>query len=164
MRHPATGRARRAAAVVLAVASLAAPAAACTGDGGGGADDAGEVVGEGDTYEATIRRTDGGIPHITGDSLADVAFGQGWASGEDRACDLADQVLKVTSQRARWLGPGEDDANVDSDVAWLAIGLAERAASEWDEASDEAVELITAYTDGWNGQLDHVGADGLAGW
>ena len=91
MHHPF----RRASAAFLAAAVIAG--VACTGDDDdGGSADGGEIVGTGDTYEATIRRTEGGVPHITGDSMADVAFGQGWASGEDRACDLADQVLKVT--------------------------------------------------------------------
>ena len=163
MRHPAHGRAVRPVVGLLAVAALLVGTAACTDDTGDG-DDTGDVVGEGDTYRATIRRTEGGIPHITGDSLADVSFGQGWASGEDRACDLADQVLEVTSERARWLGPGEEDANIDSDVAWQAIGIAERAAGEWEDAPDEVVELVTAFTDGWNAHLDEVGVDGLAGW
>ena len=159
MHHPFR---RRATAALLAAAVIAG--AACTGDDDGGSADGGDVVGTGDTYEATIRRTEGGVPHITGDSMADVSFGQGYASGEDRACDLADQVLMVTSQRARWLGPGDDDANIESDVAWLAVGIAERAAADWDESPEDVVELVTAFTDGWNAHLDEVGADGLAGW
>lgn len=163
MRHPDYGTARRRAAGLLVAGMVAITVGACTDDSG--ADDAaGDVVGEGDDFQASIRRTEGGIPHISGDSLADVSFGQGWASGEDRACDLADQVLKVTSQRARWLGPGEDDANLDSDVAWRTIGVAERAADEWGDVSDEVGELVAAFTAGWNAQLDEVGVDGLSGW
>ncbi|HEX6418267.1 MAG TPA: penicillin acylase family protein, partial [Acidimicrobiales bacterium] len=161
MRRPAHRGPRRQVAAVLAAAVLLA--GACSGDDGGD-EAADEVVGAGDTYEATIHRTGGGVPHIRGGSLADVAFGQGWASGEDRACDVADQVLKVTGQRARWLGPGPDGVNVDSDVAWRAIGIAERAAGEWEDAPGEVVELFTAFADGWNAHLDAVGADGLAGW
>jgi acyl-homoserine-lactone acylase len=122
------------------------------------------VVGTGDTYEATIRRTSAGIPHITGESMADVAFGQGWASGEDRACDLADQVVKVRGERARWFGTGEGEANLDSDFAWRAIGIFDRASEEWEDASPEIVELFRAFADGWNAHLAEVGGDGLAGW
>ena len=152
---------------MVAALVLAAGAAACSGDDDG--DDAageavGDVVGVGDTYRATIRRTSAGIPHITAESSADLAFGQGWASGEDRACDLADQVVKIRGERARWFGVGEDDANLDSDFAWKSIGIFERASQDWDGASDGVVELITAFTAGWNAQLDEVGADGLPGW
>jgi acyl-homoserine-lactone acylase len=158
-------RARR--AVVRGLVSMLVVAGACTGsdeDGGDGAEPAGDVVGSGDTYEATIRRDSAGVPHITGGSLADVTFGQGWASGEDRACDLADQVVKIRGERARWFGPGEDDANVASDMAWRQIGILDIATDDWEDVPDDVEALVTAFADGWNAQLDEVGADGLAGW
>ncbi|MGH9112105.1 MAG: penicillin acylase family protein [Acidimicrobiales bacterium] len=161
--HAGPARRRRALGSLLALA-LIAGAAACSDDGGDDAVPKGELVGTGDTYEATIRRTTGGVPHIIGDSLADVSFGQGWASGEDRTCDLADQVVKIRGERARWFGAGDDDANIDSDFAWKAIGIADRATDDWADASDGVVELLTAFTDGWNAHLDEVGADGVAGW
>jgi acyl-homoserine-lactone acylase len=142
-------------------------AGACTGDDDAGDDaspDRGDVVGSGDTYEATIRRDGAGVPHITGDSLADVTFGQGWASGEDRACDLADQVVKIRGERAQLFGPGDDDANVDSDFAWRQIGILDRATDDWEDADDDVHDLVTAFTDGWNAQLDEVGVDDLPGW
>ena len=124
-----TGRRVLAGSLVLALVA----ASACTGDDDDGSAAKGEVVGHGDTYEATIRRDHAGVPHITGGSLADVTFGQGWASGEDRACDLADQVVKIKGERAKWFGPGDDDANVDSDMAWRSIGIFDRASDDWDE-------------------------------
>jgi acyl-homoserine-lactone acylase len=157
---------RRTLAGWLAVAVLAA--AGCTGseeDGGAGdAPDRGDVVGSGDTYEATIRRDDAGVPHVTGDSLADVTFGQGWASGEDRACDLADQVVKIRGERAQYFGPGDDDANVASDFAWRQIGIFDLAGEDWEDVGDDVSELVTAFADGWNAHLDEVGADELTGW
>jgi acyl-homoserine-lactone acylase len=153
--------------VMLAALALTAGGGACSGDDDAddaAGEDVGDVVGVGDTYQATIRRTSAGVPHITADTSADLAFGQGWASGEDRACDLADQVVKVRGERARWFGAGEDDANVDSDIAWKTIGIFERASADWEDASEGVVELITAFTAGWNAQLAEVGSDGLPGW
>src|SRR5690606_9024970 len=93
-------RVRRLVGRSLVALAVVVAAVACTSDDGDGTP-GGEVLGDGDTYEATIRRTTGGVPHITGDTMADVAFGQGWASGEDRTCDLADQVLMIRGERAR---------------------------------------------------------------
>jgi len=156
--------------VAVAISVVVVVGGACTGsddssapaDGSQGA----EVVelGDGSTYEAMIRRTDGGVPHITAATLADVTFGQGWASAEDRACDLADQVLKVNGERARWFGPGEEDEHLESDLAWRNIGIRDLAEEDWADAAGPTRELITAYTDGWNGHLDEVGSDGLADW
>ena len=116
------------------------------------------------TYEATIRRTTDGVPHITGDSVADVVFGQGYANGQDHACTLADQVLKVQGRRAAAFGPGDDNANVDSDFAWLALGIDAIARADWETVTPEVVEEFEAFTAGWNRHLADAGADGLSGW
>lgn len=115
-------------------------------------------------YEATVRRTTDGVPHITGDTIEDVAYGQGWVSGEDHGCTLIDQILKVTGTRAANLGPGAEGENVDSDFAWRAIGLAPIAAEDFAAASDEVVTTFEAFTAGWNDQLANVGGERLTGW
>lgn len=164
---------RRAAAALTALALVTV--SACSGDDTegsrstatstptGGA--AGTAVPDGDgRYQATIHRTDDGVPHIVADDVAGLAFGQGWASGEDRACDLADQILKIRGERAAHFGAGDGDEHVTSDVAWRTIGIYDRAAEDWDDVPADARELITAYANGWNAQLDSVGVDGLTGW
>lgn len=152
--------------VIGSTLALALVATACTS--GDDDDDSvapeGDAIGDGDTYQAVIRRTEGNVPHIVGDSLADVTFGQGWASGEDRACDLADQVVKVKGERSRWHGRGEDDVHLNSDIAWRTIGIADIAAEDWKSASPDVVELVTAFTDGWNAHLEQAGVPGLDGW
>jgi acyl-homoserine-lactone acylase len=157
---------RRWAVAAVAVGLIAS---GCSGDDGDDSSPSttaapGEVKGDGDRYEATIRRDAAGVAHITGATLADATFGQGWASGEDRACDLADQIIEVTSQRARWFGPGDDDANIRSDVSWKAIGVVDVAKADWETAEDDVRALMTAYADGWNAQLEAVGADGIDDW
>jgi acyl-homoserine-lactone acylase len=116
-------------------------------------------------YEATVRRTTDGVPHITGDTAVDVAYGQGWVSGEDHGCTLIDQILKITSGRAAALGPGTEGENVDSDFAWAGIGIADIAADDFETVvSDEVVEQFEAFTAGWNDQLTDVGGERLTGW
>ena len=115
-------------------------------------------------FEAEIRRTTDGVPHITGDTLADVAYGQGWVSGEDHGCTLIDQILKVTSTRSAALGPGAEGENVDSDFAWRAIGIADIATADFETASDNVVAQFEAFTAGWNDQLADVGGERLTGW
>lgn len=148
--------------VGVVVAASFTAAVGCSDDGDGAPK--GELIGSGDRYEATIRRVEGGVPHITGESLTDVTFGQGWASGEDRTCDLADQVIKIRGERASWFGAGDDDANIDSDIAWRTIGIYDRAKADWDDVSDEVRDVVTAFVAGWNGHLTEVGRDDIAGW
>lgn len=157
----------RALAAALAALFLLGGLAACTSDDGGSEPSdtsQGEVVGSGDTYEATISRTTDGVPHITGATLADAAFGQGYASGQDRTCDLADQVVKIRGERAKWFGAGEEDANLDSDVQWRAIGIFDLASEDWEGLSEETSSLFESFVAGWNTHLDEVGVDEISGW
>lgn len=114
---------RNSIAVIALALSVALLASACTSsDDTAGASDA-PIVGEGTTSEATIIRTEGGVPHIAVADLASLSFGQGWASGQDRTGDLSDMVMKRSGERARWFGPGDADANINSDIAARAVDI-----------------------------------------
>src|SRR4051794_23425070 len=93
----------------LAFAALAAAATV------GGAAQAAAVKGAG-AYQATIVRTAYGVPHITAANYGGLGFGAGYAAAQDNFCDFADRMLTVTAQRARYLGPGDKNANVVSDL------------------------------------------------
>jgi len=126
--------------------------------------DGGELIGSGDRYEATIRRASGGVPHISGDSIADVAFGQGYANGEDHTCDLADQVVKIKGERSKWFGAGEENVHLDSDIAWRTIGIHQKATEEWADVDPDDQALFEAFTAGWNLHLNETGVDKIEGW
>lgn len=143
--------------------SLIAASAACSDDAGGGDDEAG-TEGTGDTgesgdtggealYEAQIRRTSHGVAHVTADSYGSLAFGQGYAFTEDKGCLLADQLVKVRSERSRWFGPGEANANLYSDFAYLHLHIYERAEAALPETSDQTREIIEGYAAGYNQAL-----------
>ncbi|MCC5951904.1 MAG: penicillin acylase family protein [Acidimicrobiia bacterium] len=163
---------RRSAPLAAIVAAMALLAGACTTDDSGTDDDrdgappTGDVVelGDGDTYEATIRRDSDGVPHIVAADEASLFFGQGWASAEDRSCDLADQVIMIRGERASVFGAGDDDEHLTSDLAWRTIGIFDLAVDDWEDASADVQQFFGTFTDGWNGHLETVGVDGIDGW
>src|SRR5689334_20619368 len=110
---------RTAGRALAALAALVVIASGCTDNSGSNATST-TAVGSAGRYEATIRRTTDGVPHITSKTVEGVLFGQGWASSEDHACTLLDQVIKVQSKRAETYGAGDANANIDSDFAWKA--------------------------------------------
>lgn len=162
---------RSASSVTLLV--LALVVAACSGssddqasDDTGDAGPTAEIVAApfDGTYTATIRRTTDGVPHITGANSESAFYGQGYASAEDYACTLADQILKVKGQRAEFQGPGEDGANIDSDFAWRHIGIAQRAQDDYAQQPDLVTGPITAFVTGWNQYLADTGIDEVTGF
>ena len=60
---------------------------------------------------------------LSADDLPSAAFGMGYAVGQDHVCVLADMIARVRSQRARFFGPGDNDANINSDFGILNLRL-----------------------------------------
>jgi acyl-homoserine-lactone acylase len=114
-------------------------------------------------YSATIRRTGDGIPHITSNTLAGVSFGQGYAFAQDNACTLLDQIVKVRSERARFLGPGPGNIHVQSDFAYLALGIYARAQGAYSRQTPVMQETLQGYAAGFNQYLSDVGAENVPG-
>jgi acyl-homoserine-lactone acylase len=148
------------------VLALVAGTVACSGDSDTTEDlTSTSVAQDGDfKYQATIRRTPDGVPHILADDLPGVFYGQGYASGQDHACSLADQMLKVQSRRAANLGRGAEDANVISDFAWAAIGIDAIGRKDYAAVPAHITDQFEAFAAGWNAHLEAVGTEGLTGW
>jgi acyl-homoserine-lactone acylase len=110
----------------------------------------------------TIRWTSYGVPHITAESWHGLGYGQGYAFAKENICTLADQITKVRSERSRWFGPGEKNANVMSDMAYKAMEVVPHAQLFWDaQISQRAKDMLTGYAAGYNARLAEVGKDGL---
>jgi acyl-homoserine-lactone acylase len=105
------------------------------------------------TYSATIRWTSHGIPHVVADNLGSLAFGQGYAFATHHVCVMADQRIKLRSERAKLFGPGEGGANVESDFGWLALDVRELAARGIPTLSDDSRALLRGFAAGYNRYL-----------
>ena len=117
-----------------------------------------------DRYEATIRRTAYGIPHITAKDFGSLGFGEAYAFAQDHLCSLADQVVLAHGERAKFFGAGERDAHLQSDIAMKTLRVAELAAADVKQANAEAREWFAGYAAGYNAYLAEVGSNGITGW
>ena len=140
---------------LLVVAAVAASTL-----GAGGAHGAATPTAPPDGYRATIARDSFGVAHVTADDWGSLWFGQGYALATDRACTLLDQVVKVRGERARWLGPGETDEHLNSDLAYRHLGIWEEAPERWGDQPERIQQVIDGYVAGFNAQLAEHGVDG----
>ena len=108
-------------------------------------------------YNAEIRWTSYGIPHILADDIPSAAFGQGYAFAKLNGCILADQVVKLRGERASFFGAGADDANVDSDFVHRALQFTEKGEQAWESQPDNIRDLVQGYVDGYNTYLAQDG-------
>ena len=113
------------------------------------------------TYSATIERTQYGTAHITADDWGSLGFGQGYAFAQDRFCLLADQIVKVRSQRARYFGPGNSDEHIKTDIAYRALGLVEKAPKLIAAMSNDGRAMLHGYVAGYNQYLAETGIANL---
>ncbi len=116
------------------------------------------------TYEARIRWTTHGVPHISAADTASLSFGQGWACARDHLPTIADQVLKVRSERAAHFGPGELDRHRSSDLGYLSLGVRHRAEAMPGSQPPEVVAMVEAYAAGINTWLAEHGTADLPAW
>ncbi|MFO0592965.1 MAG: penicillin acylase family protein [Polyangiaceae bacterium] len=112
-------------------------------------------------YRVEVRRTSYGVPHVKADDYASLGYGVGYAAGQDYGCYLADQIVKIRAERAATLGPGDKDANVDSDFAYAALHLMDTAAAELPKQPEDVRDLVTGYAAGYSRWVTDTGVDNL---
>lgn len=120
---------------VVAVATLpllvvSAPA----GCGADAVDSAAADSGPGnlEPFKATVRRTTAGIPHVLADTLGGMGYGYGYVFAEDNLCVLAEEILTVRGERAKYfgeapydLGQSSSKSNTSSDAVWKMLATQE---------------------------------------
>lgn len=115
-------------------------------------------------YDAHIRRTSYGIPHIQAADFGSLGFGEGYAQAEDHLCTVADQIVKARGERARYFGAGKNDEHLRNDVAMKALDLAGRGAVVLAKQTTELRDWYEGYAAGYNEYLAKTGVDKVGGW
>lgn len=123
------------------------------------------AAGASGAYEAEIRRTEFGIPHIKADDYGSLGFGAGYAFAEDNLCVLADSILTATAERARFLGATQTNIGSDLFFQWFKEkGFVQDlldGKGHFPPPSQEARDLVAGYVAGYNAYLEEVGVDNL---
>lgn len=119
-------------------------------------------------FRADIRWTPYGVPHIQAADYAGLGYGVAYAQVPARICELYDRVLTTSGKRAFYLGTGDNDANVNSDLyhAWLRTKVSEwlgGPAGDIDTPSIQARALMRGWVAGINRYLREIGgANGIS--
>ncbi|MBT1260243.1 acylase [Pseudomonas sp. VS40] len=111
---------------------------------------------------ADIRRTSYGVPHIRANDERGLGFGIGYAYAQDNLCLLANEVVTVNGQRAKYFGPEqatlEERNNLASDVFFTWLNTPESVAAFWKAQSPQIQQRIEGYVAGYNRYLKEQGA------
>lgn len=124
---------------------------------------------------AKIVRTAYGVPHITGRSYEEAAFGYAYAFAQDDLCTIADQYVTVAGERSRYFGPeqtwtfggnGSVNTNLESDFFYGRINArrtVERLAAQPPPLGPkpQVKAMVRGYVAGYNRYLRDVGVENL---
>ncbi len=106
---------------------------------------------------ADIRRTTFGVPHIRAADERGLGYGIGYAYAQDNLCLLANEVVTVSGERAKYFGPEaltlEQRDNLSSDVFFTWLNTPEAVSAFWQAQTPEVRDLINGYVAGYNRQL-----------
>lgn len=116
-------------------------------------------------FSAEIVRTAYGVPHVKAKDYAGIGYGIGYAAAQDNICELMERNLTATAQRARYLGPGDDDRNIASDLYHQNLidsgaleGFLNGPADSVDTPSQQARDLARGYAAGVSRFVRETGA------
>lgn len=111
---------------------------------------------------ADIRRTSYGVPHIRANDERGLGVGIGYAYAQDNLCLLANEIVTVNGERAKFFGPEqatlEERNNLASDVFFAWLNNPEAVASFWKAQTPELQQRIQGYVAGYNRYLKEQGA------
>ena len=129
-------------------------------------------------YSVSLTRTTGGVANISGENLADVGFGIGYAQAQDEICTLAEVFLTVDGERSAFFGPegtfkneaegGVVFTNLNSDVYWTSVKenrtIQKLLKLPYPKGpSAEANEAVRGYAAGYDNYLKKIGgANGIS--
>ncbi|MBS7846358.1 acylase [Pseudomonas fluorescens] len=111
---------------------------------------------------ADIRRTSFGVPHIRASDERGLGLGIGYAYAQDNLCLLANEVVTVNGQRAKFFGPEqstlEERNNLASDVFFTLLNTPQAVAAFWSAQSPQIRQRMEGYVAGYNRYLKEQGA------
>jgi len=108
-------------------------------------------------YDAEIRWTSYGIPHVKATDWGSLGYGFAYATATDAVCSIARDVAMVNGELSRHFGPG--DGNRESDVFHRAV-LADTTIRSFDAHQSVKSNLFSAgYVAGYNRYLKDHRAD-----
>lgn len=105
------------------------------------------------SFEAEVRWTTHGVAHVRAENWGGLGFGQGFACAKDNVATIADQIVKVRSERSRYFGPGPQGAHLASDFGYLALGIAVRAEALRAAQPEWIRDMVRGYVAGYNEAL-----------
>ena len=112
-------------------------------------------------FEAEIRRTEYGIPHVKADDWRGLGYGYGYAYAQDNFCIAMRAIVFATSRSAEFFGEQGGDVTADFVLRFLFGTKEEFRRNHLPPAEARARQLTEGFAAGMNRYLRDTGAENL---
>ena len=112
-------------------------------------------------YEAEIRRTTYGIPHVRAEDWGGLGYGFGYAYAEDNYCVAMRAIVAAAGRSAEFFGAEGGDATADFVLRFVLGGKAEFRRRHMPPGDTRGARLIAGFAAGMNRYLRDTGAGRL---
>ncbi len=119
------------------------------------------------SYEASIVRTQYGVPHITAKDWKGLGYGQGYVVAEDNLCVFADAILTYRGERSRYFGAQAKvtgvgvvgrPPNLAADLYFRQVLSGTQMARFRDAQPPEVKALFAGYAEGYSRYVREIRA------
>ena len=114
-------------------------------------------------FQATIRRTEYGIPHIEAEDWGSLGYGYGYAYAQDKFCVAMRGIVAATSRSAEFFGEADGDPVTDFVLRFLFGDRAAFEANFLPDADSAAHRVVEGFAFGMNRYLRETGVANLPG-
>ena len=104
-----------------------------------------------DKYEAEIRWTSYGIPHVKSDNWGGLGYGFAYATAEDAVCVIAKDLIMVNGELSLFFGP--ENGNLESDIFHNGVLTDQKIGAYSRAQSSRSNQMNTGYVAGYNRYL-----------
>ena len=104
-----------------------------------------------DKYEAEIRWTSYGIPHVKSDNWGGLGYGFAYATAEDAVCVIAKDLIMVNGELSLFFGA--ENGNLESDVFHKGILTDQKIEAYSKAQSSRSNQMNAGYVAGYNRYL-----------
>ena len=114
------------------------------------------------SYDATLTRTEYGVPHIVAEDWGSLGYGHGYVFAEDNYCMLMEEIIRASGQSLEFFG--EAGGSESTDFVFSLVNnnsdgqLEERYLSQQPQY---ILDLVAGYAAGYNRYLRETGVDNL---
>ena len=113
------------------------------------------------SYQAEIRRTEYGIPHVTAGDWGSLGYGYGYAYARDNFCVAMRAFVHASSRASEFFGTERGNLASDFVLRWLFGTREEFRANYLADSGGRALLLAEGYAAGMNRYLRETGAANL---